>query len=76
MSMKGREEPAGAQQLGLFLQQNPDGDVILLRSKFRGVNIKDVPRGFIRVYVLTKWKPDMTPRELEIFEQYGAKDET
>tara|TARA_Y100000296_G_C5171368_1_gene257462 strand:- start:1216 stop:1437 length:222 start_codon:yes stop_codon:yes gene_type:complete len=73
--LKGREDISGAQQLGVFLRETAEGDIYILRGKFQERKIEEVPRGFIRKYVLNAWREDMTPRELEIFEQYGRKDD-
>lgn len=75
MAKKGCEELSTARALGDFLFQEKSGRCKVLRGKYRGRYINEVPRGYVRKFILTAWREDMNPLELEIFEHYGKKEE-
>lgn len=65
---KGRE-PFTTRTLGEYLQEEEDGRITLLRGKWSSCFLEDVPRGYVREYVLKQWLDDMTDEEKELFTQ-------
>jgi hypothetical protein len=65
---KGRE-PFTTRLLGQYLQEERDGRITLLRGKWASAYLHDVPRGYVRNYILKTWIDDMTEKERELFEQ-------
>jgi hypothetical protein len=65
---KGRE-PFTTRLLGEYLQEEEDGRITLLRGKWASCYLADVPRGYVRNYILKTWTADMTEEERELFEQ-------
>ena len=65
---KGRE-PFTTRLLGQYLQEESDGRLTLLRGKWASAFLSDVPRGYVRNYILKAWVEDMTEEEKELFEQ-------
>ena len=70
---KGRE-PFTTYRLGEFLQEEEDGRITLLRGKWSSCYLEDVPRGYVRNYILKTWTDDMTEEEKELFEQRTQED--
>lgn len=70
---KGRE-PFTTRLLGEYLQEEENGQLTLLRGKYRSCFLSDVPRGYIRNYILKTWTDDMTEEERELFEQRTQED--
>jgi len=75
MSKRGLEELGDAALQGGYLQRLPTGRCIVLRGKYRGAFADTVPRGYIRKFVLVKWRDNLNPAELALFEEWGRKDE-
>jgi hypothetical protein len=65
---RGRE-PFTTRLLGQYLQEEEDGRVTLLRGKWASCYLEDVPRGYVRNYILKAWVDDMSEEERELFEQ-------
>lgn len=65
---KGRE-PFTTRLLGQYLQEEEDGRITLLRGKWASCFLSDVPRGYVRNYILKAWVDDMSEEEQELFEQ-------
>lgn len=65
---RGRE-PFTTRLLGEYLQEEEDGRITLLRGKWASCYLEDVPRGYVRNYILKAWVDDMTDEERELFEQ-------
>jgi hypothetical protein len=61
--------------LGNYLQEEEDGQITLLRGKYSSCYLQDVPRGYIRKYIMTAWIEDMTDEERELFEARAKKEE-
>ena len=72
---KGRE-PFTTRLLGEYLQEEEDGQLTLLRGKYRSCYLSDVPRGYVRNFILKTWIDDMTEEERELFEARVKKEET
>lgn len=70
---KGRE-PFTTRLLGQYLQEEEDGQITLLRGKWASCFLSDVPRGYVRNYILKAWVDDMTEEERELFEQRIQED--
>jgi hypothetical protein len=70
---KGRE-PFTTRLLGEYLQEEEDGQVTLLRGKWASCYLSDVPRGYIKNYVLKNWTDDMTEEEHELFQTQATKE--
>ncbi|MHC4620544.1 MAG: hypothetical protein ACYTEQ_22580 [Planctomycetota bacterium] len=76
MAKRGMEElEGGMTSLGSYLQQFPGGRCIVLRGKYKGAYADTIPRGYIRKFILVKWRDDLTPAELALFEEWGKTDE-
>jgi hypothetical protein len=69
--VKGREDTGQPVLLGDYLQRNPEGEYVLLRGKYASCFLHDVPRGYVRNYILRTWKDGMTEEEQELFHHYG-----
>lgn len=65
---KGRESFT-TRLLGQYLQEEEDGRITLLRGKWASCFLSDVPRGYVRNYILKTWVDDMSEEERELFEQ-------
>jgi hypothetical protein len=61
--------------LGNYLQEEEDGQLTLLRGKYASCYLQDVPRGYVRKYILKAWIEDMTDEERELFEARAKKEE-
>jgi hypothetical protein len=70
---RGRE-PFTTRLLGQYLQEEEDGRVTLLRGKWASCYLEDVPRGYVRNYILKAWVDDMSEEERELFEQRIKED--
>lgn len=70
---KGRE-PFTTRLLGVYLQEEEDGQLTLLRGKYASCYLTDVPRGYVRNYILKSWTEDMTEEERELFEARAKKE--
>lgn len=55
--------------LGNYLQEEEDGQLTILRGKYASCYLQDVPRGYVRNYILKTWIDDMTEEERELFEK-------
>lgn len=66
------EWDAREHQLGEYLAFSA-GRYILLRGKYRGAFLDTVPRGYLRNYVLNKWRDSFNEEEEQLFEQYAKK---
>lgn len=75
MPKRGMEELADAPLLGSYLQRVPGGRYIVLRGKYKSAFADTLPRGYVRKFILVKWRDDMTPAELKLFEKWGHKEE-
>lgn len=71
---KGREAFT-TRLLGEYLQEEEDGRVTLLRGRWSSCFLSDVPRGYVRNYILKHWTEDMTEEERELFEQRVREDQ-
>ena len=72
---RGVQELTGPRQLGDYLLKTDDGRHTVLRGKYKGAFIDEIPGGYIRHYILLKWADSMNPAEQQLFEQYGKKEE-
>jgi hypothetical protein len=72
---KGREAFT-TRLLGEYLQEEEDGQHTLLRGKWRSAYLSDVPRGYVRNFILKTWIDDMTEEERELFEARAKKEES
>lgn len=68
-------EPFTTRLLGNYLQEEADGQLTLLRGKWTSCFLSDVPRGYVRNYILRNWVEDMTEEERELFEARAKKEE-
>jgi hypothetical protein len=50
-----------------------EGQYVLLRGKYKGKPLNQVPRGYVREYILNAWKDALSEEEHQIFAQYGKK---
>lgn len=71
---RGVQELTEASQLGDYLQKVEGGRHIVLRGKFKGVPLDEVPGGYIRHYILLSWADSMNPAEEKLFEHYAQKE--
>jgi hypothetical protein len=70
---KGRE-PFTTRLLGEYLQEEEDGQLTLLRGKYSSCFLTDVPRGYVRNYILKTWTDDMNEEERGLFEARAKKE--
>jgi hypothetical protein len=71
---KGRE-PFSTRLLGNYLQEEEDGQLTLLRGKYSSCFLSDVPRGYVRNFIMKTWTDDMTEEEHELFAARAKKDD-
>lgn len=50
-----------------------EGQYILLRGKFKGRPLGQVPRGYIREYILKTWQETLSEEEAQLFKQFAEK---
>lgn len=67
-------EPFTTRLLGNYLQEEEDGQITILRGKYASCFLDDVPRGYVRNYILKNWTEDMSEEERELFEARTMKE--
>lgn len=60
--------------LGDYLMLS-EGQYIVLRGKYRGKSLDQVPRGYVREYILNAWKETLSEEEFQLFSQRARKPE-
>lgn len=70
----------GAEEMGEFEDHAlgdylmfSEGRYIVLRGKYKGTPLDQVPRGYVREYILYAWKESLSEEEQQLFEQRTKK---